>query len=109
MVAIVAAAGLIIPKTSSRAITSPSGTADMSVPKIREVVNKEGGCFAWGEVINLSPADDIIIRVERSLDLDPEGQMVASVLSKKAAAGAMHVLIDMPVGPTAKIRSEEMF
>lgn len=118
VVAIVAAAGLIIPKTSSRAITSPAGTADtletmtivnMSVPKIREVVNKEGGCFAWGGAINLSPADDIIIRVERSLDLDPEGQMVASVLSKKVAAGATHVLIDMPVGPTAKIRSEKMF
>lgn len=118
VVSIVAAAGLIIPKTSSRAITSPAGTADtletmtivnMSVPKIREVVNKEGGCFVWGGAINLSPADDIIIRVERSLDLDPEGQMVASVLSKKAAAGATHVLIDMPVGPTAKIRSEEMF
>lgn len=118
VVAIVAAAGLIIPKTSSRAITSPAGTADtletmtkvnMSVNKMREVVNKEGGCFAWGGAINLSPADDIMIRVERSLDLDPEGQMVASVLSKKAAAGATHVLIDMPVGPTAKIRSEKMF
>lgn len=118
VVAIVAAAGLIIPKTSSRAITSPAGTADtletmtvvnMSVSTMREVVNKEGGCFAWGGAINLSPADDIIIRVERSLDLDPEGQMVASVLSKKAAAGATHVLIDMPVGKTAKIRSESMF
>lgn len=118
VVAIVAAAGLIIPKTSSRAITSPSGTADtletmtpvdLSVTKMREVVNKEGGCFAWGGAIHLSPADDIIISVERPLDLDPEGQMIASVLSKKAAAGATHVVIDMPVGPTAKIRSEQTF
>lgn len=118
VVAIIAAAGLVIPKTSSRAITSPAGTADtletmtvvnMSIAKIRDVVNKEGGCFAWGGALNLSPADDIIIRVERALDLDPEGQMVASVLSKKAAAGVTHVLIDMPVGPTAKIRSEKMF
>ena len=109
VVAIVAAAGLIIPKTSSRAITSPAGTADtletmtpvdLSVAKMREVVNKEGGCFAWGGSINLSPADDIIISVERPLD---------SVLSKKAAAGATHVVIEMPVGPTAKIRSEKTF
>lgn len=118
VVAIVAAAGLIIPKTSSRAITSPAGTADtletmtpvdLSVAKIREVVHEEGGCFAWGGAIRLSPADDVIISVERPLDLDPEGQMIASVLSKKAAAGATHVLIDMPVGPTAKIRSERTF
>ncbi len=118
VVAIVAAAGLIIPKTSSRAITSPSGTADtletmttvdLSIAKMREVVNKEGGCFAWGGAIRLSPADDVIISIERPLDLDPVGQMIASVLSKKVAAGATHVLIDVPVGPTAKIRSEQNF
>ena len=118
VVAIVAAAGLIIPKTSSRAITSPSGTADtletmtpvdLSVAKMREVVNKEGGCFAWGGAIRLSPADDIIISIERPLDLDPLGQMIASVLSKKVAAGATHVVIDVPVGPTAKIRSDKTF
>lgn len=118
VVAIVAEAGLIIPKTSSRAITSPAGTADtletmttvdLSVEKMRQVVDKENGCFAWGGAIGLSPADDIIIRVERSLDLDPTGQMVASVLSKKAAVGATHVVIDIPVGSSAKIRSDEEF
>ncbi|WP_436836224.1 hypothetical protein, partial [Escherichia coli] len=55
----------------------------------------------------LSPADDILIRVERPLDLDSEGQLVASVLSKKAAAGSTHVLIDLPVGATAKVRSAQ--
>lgn len=118
VVAIVASAGLIIPKTSSRAITSPAGTADtvetmtsveLNSAQIRRVVEKEGGCIAWGGALGISPADDIIIRIERSLDIDPEGQMIASVLSKKAAVGATHVLIDIPVGPTAKIRSEEAF
>lgn len=118
VVAIVASAGLIIPKTSSRAITSPAGTADtvetmtpvtLSATQIRQVVNKEGGCMVWGGALGLSPADDVIIRVERSLDIDPEGQMIASVLSKKAAIGATHVVIDIPVGRTAKIRSEEAF
>ncbi len=118
VVAIVAAAGLIIPKTSSRAITSPAGTVDtvetmtkvdLTVKKIRQVVEQEGGCMAWGGALGLSPADDILIRVERVLDLDPMGQMIASVLSKKIAVGATHVLIDIPVGPTAKIRSENEF
>jgi thymidine phosphorylase len=118
VVAIVASAGLIIPKTSSRAITSPAGTADtvetmtsvnLDITKIRQVIDKEGGCLVWGGAIGFSPADDIIIRVERSLDIDPIGQLIASVLSKKAAAGATHIVIDIPVGPTAKIRSDNLF
>jgi thymidine phosphorylase len=116
VVPIVAASGLIIPKTSSRAITSPAGTADametvapvdLDVPRMRRVVEREGGCVVWGGGVRLSPADEVIIRVERPLDIDSEGQMVASVLSKKAAAGATHVVVDMPVGPTAKVRSRE--
>src|SRR5579864_9758487 len=116
VVAIAAALGLIMPKTSSRAITSPAGTADtmetmapveLDTSAIRRVVEREGGCIVWGGAVNLSPADDILIRVERALDLDSEGQMIASVLSKKIAAGSTHVVIDLPVGPTAKIRSAQ--
>ncbi|MCU0896746.1 MAG: thymidine phosphorylase family protein [Burkholderiales bacterium] len=114
VVAIAAACGLTIPKTSSRAITSPAGTADtmetlapvdLDLAAMRRVVEREGGCIVWGGAVRLSPADDILIRIERPLDLDSEGQLVASVLSKKAAAGSTHVLIDLPVGPTAKVRS----
>ncbi|MFO1249519.1 MAG: thymidine phosphorylase, partial [Alphaproteobacteria bacterium] len=64
-----------------------------------------GGCIAWGGALNISPADDILIQIEHALDLDSEGQMIASVLSKKIAAGATHLIIDMPVGPTAKVRT----
>lgn len=114
VVPIVASCGLVMPKTSSRAITSPAGTADametvapvdLPLAAMRRVVEREGGCIVWGGAVRLSPADDVIIRVERPLDLDSEGQLVASVLSKKAAAGSTHVVIDMPVGPTAKVRS----
>ena len=49
----------------------------------------------------------VLIRVERPLDIDSQGQLVASVLSKKVAAGSEHVLVDIPVGPTAKVRSDE--
>lgn len=116
VVAIAAAAGLTIPKTSSRAITSPSGTADMmetlapvdlDLSAMRRVVEKEGGCIVWGGAVRLSPTDDILIGVERVLDFDAEGQLVASILSKKIAAGATHVVLDLPVGPTAKIRGPE--
>lgn len=116
VVSIVAAAGLTIPKTSSRAITSPAGTADtmetitrvdLDLNEIKQVVDQENGCLAWGGSVKLSPADDIVIRVERALDIDSEGQMIASVLSKKSAAGSTHVVIDIPVGKTAKVRTQE--
>jgi thymidine phosphorylase len=71
------------------------------------VVDREGGCIVWGGAARLSPADDLLIRVERPLELDASGQLVASVLSKKAAAGATHVLVDVPVGPRAKVRGLE--
>lgn len=115
VVAIAAAAGLTVPKTSSRAITSPAGTADvmetmtrveLDLPTMRRVVESEGGCLVWGGAVSLSPADDLLIRVARPLDLDGDAQLVASVLSKKLAAGATHAVIDMPVGATAKVRSE---
>jgi thymidine phosphorylase len=112
VVPIVAAHGLTIPKTSSRAITSPAGTADtmevlarvdLNVEEMKEVVAACRGCLVWGGHVNLSPADDILISVERPLCLDTREQMVASIMSKKLAAGSTHLLIDLPVGSTAKL------
>lgn len=115
VVPIVASHGLPIPKTSSRAITSPAGTADtmevlarvdITMSEMRDVVEKEKGCLVWGGHANLSPADDVLISVERPLGIDTPEQMVASILSKKLAAGSTHLVIDIPVGPTAKVRSQ---
>ena len=115
IVPIVAACGLTIPKTSSRAITSPAGTADametiapvdLDLAAMRRVVEREHACIVWGGRVRLAPADDVIISVERPLDFDSPAQLVASILSKKAAAGSTHVVIDVPIGPTAKVRSD---
>lgn len=115
IVPIVAAHGLFMPKTSSRAITSPAGTADtmevfsrveLSIRQLQKIVRQLRGCLAWGGTAKLAPVDDVLISVERPLSMDSPGQMVASILSKKAAAGATHLIVDIPVGPTAKIRSQ---
>ena len=114
VVPIVAAHGLLFPKTSSRAITSPAGTADtmevlanvkLPFELLADIVREHRGCLAWGGTANLSPADDVLISVERPLGVDSQGQMVASILSKKIAAGATHLVLDIPIGPTAKVRS----
>jgi thymidine phosphorylase len=115
IVPILIAMGMTVPKTSSKAITSAAGTADtmgvlarvdLSIADLHHVVEKVGGCVAWGGALDLAPADDVLITVERPMQLDTESQMVASILAKKKTAGATHALIDIPVGPTAKIRSQ---
>ncbi|MFT3956897.1 MAG: thymidine phosphorylase family protein [Piscinibacter sp.] len=113
VVPIVAAHGMLCPKTSSRAITSPAGTADtmevlaqveLPFDRLAQIVRETGACLAWGGTADLSPADDVLIAVERPLGIDSPGQMVASILSKKIAAGSTHLVLDIPVGPSAKVR-----
>jgi len=114
VVPIVAAAGFTIPKTSSRAITSPAGTADrvetlcpvnLSIEEIKAVVKKTGGCLVWGGALDLAPADDLFIQVEYPLGIDP--MLLPSILSKKKAMGATHVAIDIPTGMAAKIKTQQ--
>ncbi|MCY3413872.1 MAG: AMP phosphorylase [Candidatus Heimdallarchaeota archaeon] len=117
IVPIVAAAGLLIPKTSSRAITSPSGTADtfevlanvkFSADEILEIAPKTRGMLVWGGQLNLAPVDsEIIKRVERPLSLDPESVIIASILSKKLSTGVKHMVLDMPVGEGTKMPTRE--
>lgn len=114
VVPIVSACGVTMPKMSSRAITSAAGTADtmevlapvdLELAAMRRVVEREHGCIVWGGNTRISPADDVLIRVERPLSLDSHGLLIASILSKKAAMGSQRVLIDLPVGPQTKVRS----
>jgi AMP phosphorylase len=116
IVPIVASAGLLIPKTSSRAITSPSGTADtmsvlapveFSASELKKVALKTSGAIAWGGSLHLAPADDIFIDVEHHLQVDPEPQMIASIMAKKLAVGADFMVLDLPVGHEAKIASSD--
>lgn len=119
VVPIIAAAGATIPKTSSRAITSPSGTADtMEVltnveirdsDEVKRIVNQIGGCLLWGGALNMAPADDKIIKIEKPLSLDPTAMLLSSIMAKKYAAGSTHVLIDIPVGEYSKVGNEEKY
>src|SRR3989344_1795956 len=116
IVSICSSLGIKMPKTSSRAITSAAGTADvletitnveLSVEKLKQVVEKTNGCFAWGGSLGLAPADDKLIRVERMLNVDPEPQLLASILAKKISVGSKYILIDIPCGDGAKVSREE--
>lgn len=113
VVPIIASAGFKIPKTSSRAITSPAGTADcmevlapvvFNTKKIQSIVESVGGCIVWGGHLGIAPADDIIIKIEEPLSFESFDKIIVSIMAKKVAVSATHLVLDIPVGKTMKIR-----
>lgn len=114
VVPIIAAAGFTIPKSSSRAITTPAGTADdmeilapveLSKEKIKSIVKKTNGCIVWGGSFNIAPADDVIIKVEEVLLFESYDKILISIMAKKVAFGSNHVVIDIPYGKSVKVRT----
>jgi len=117
VVSIVAAAGLMIPKTSSRAISSACGTSDfvetfcdveLEASRLMSISEEVGGVFAWGGSMNLAPVDDMVIKIEHPLGINPRAQMLASIMSKKLAMGSTHLLVDIPMGSGTKVPTLEM-
>ena len=116
VVSICAAAGLIIPKSSSRAITSAAGTVDVietianvefSMKDVKKIVKKTNACMVWGGALGMVPADSKIIGIEKELKIDPEAQLLASIISKKLAVGSKYILVDIPYGKTAKVNKQQ--
>jgi len=116
IVPILVAAGASFPKTSSRAITSPAGTADtmealcpvkLTIPKLKKTIADVGGFIVWGGAMNLAPADDAIIKVENAINITSEGNMIASIMAKKISVSPDYLLIDIPIGKETKIADKE--
>ncbi len=110
----IASLGYTIPKTASKAITSPSGTADtmevlanvsFGIDELKEIIEKVNACIVWGGSLDIAPADDKIIRIENPLMLDPRAQMSASILAKHIGVGTTHLILDLPTGREAKLKS----
>ena len=116
VVPIVAAhGGFLMPKTSSRAITSAAGTADvmevfanveLSPIDLRRCLEEARACIAWNGRLNHSVVDDVMNAITRPLGIDSNRWSVASILSKKLTAGSTHVIVDLPFGPRAKLKTE---
>lgn len=112
LVPIIAAAGFKIPKSSSRAITTPGGTADdmeilapvtFTTKELYTIVKKTNGCIVWGGSFNIAPADDLLIKVEEPLLFESFDKIIVSIMAKKIAFGSNHIVIDIPYGETAKV------
>ncbi len=116
LVPIIASLGFTIPKTSSRAVTSPAGTADtaevfmpvcLKIEDIKRVVAKTNGCLIWGGALKIAPADDKIIKMSYPIGMEPYNKMIVSIMAKKVAMGIKYLVIDMPIGSKTKIRNKK--
>lgn len=112
VIPIVASAGFTIPKSSSRAITTPDGTADdmeilaevtFTKEEIYSIVSKTNACIIWGGSVSIAPADDILIQVEKPLMFESYDKIIVSIMAKKIAFGSNHVVIDIPYGNHVKV------
>lgn len=112
VIPIVAAAGFLIPKSSSRAITTPDGTADdmevlarveFTKEEIYSIVKHTNACIVWGGSVDIAPADDILIHVEKPLLFESYDKILVSIMAKKLAFGSNHIVIDLPYGKSVKL------
>jgi AMP phosphorylase len=113
---IIASFGYKMPKTASRSITSATGTADamevlapvsFDVSTIKKIVKEINGVVVWEGKFDLCPVDNKLIDIEHALNINPEGIMISSILSKKKSIGSTHLIIDLPVGKEMKITNME--
>ncbi len=116
LVPIIAAFDLIIPNTSTRAITSPAGTSDilevvmpvsLNEEEITSTVKKTGACMVWGGALDLAPADDVLIHVERVIHMESYQKLMVSIVAKKISMGITHIVIDIPYGRGTKVQNPE--
>ncbi len=114
VIPIVAAAGFLIPKSSSRAITTPGGTGDdmevlapvtFSKKEIYRIVRQVNACIVWGGSVDIAPADDILIKVEEPLLFESFDKILVSIMAKKIAFGSNHIVIDLPYGAHVKVHN----
>lgn len=114
IVSIIASKGLVIPNTSTRAITAPAGTTDVmevfcdmefTKEEIIDLVKTNNGCLVWGGGLDLAPADEALIEVEKPLGIELYDKFIVSILAKKVAMGLTHFVLDIPYGPDTKVEN----
>ncbi len=103
-----------MPKNFSKAITSPAATwecvnvltdIEFTKDEIKKIIEKNNSCLIWWWWLDLAPADDKIIQVSYPLSMQNISKVISSIMAKKYAMWINHSLIDIPIWPTAKVKT----
>ena len=112
VIPILASLWITMPKTFSKAITSPAATGEcvnvlmdieFDKQEVIRLTDKVWACLVWNEKLNLAPVNDRIIKVSSPLGMEPYARMISSIMAKNYAMWINHCLIDIPMWPTAKV------
>lgn len=114
IISIISSLGIVMPNTSTRSITAPAGTTDVmevfcnmefSKEDIQELIKKNNACMVWGGGLDLAPADEALIEIEKPLGIELHDKFIVSILAKKVAIGLTHYVLDIPCGPDTKVQN----
>ncbi len=117
MVPMLAAAGYRVPKMSGRGLAHTGGTIDKleSIPGFCAELTRaealrqlsEVGCVIMSQSEGLVPAEKKLYALrDVTGTVPPPGLIISSILSKKLASGATHIIIDVKHGSGAFFASE---
>ena len=115
---IIASLGIPVAKMSGRGLGFTGGTVDKleSIPgyktnvKIEEFIEnvKKVGISVIGQTANLAPADKKLYALRDSIAcVDNKPLIASSIMSKKIAAGAEKIVLDVTVGSGAFMKTKE--
>ena len=118
LIPLLAAAGIKVAKLSGRGLGMTGGTIDKleSIPDFKTNLDmdafikqvKDIGCAIASQTKNLTPADAKFYALrDVTATVDNIGLISASIISKKIASGANHIVLDVKCGKGAFIKTKE--
>lgn len=114
ILAIVSAYGLPMAKPSIRSLTSCAGVADtmgvmadvdFNAAKFQKFVRANNGAIVNYDAMEETKVNHLLHDVRSQLGINQNELVIASILAMMISCGVSHLVLDIPVGANARVRS----